>query len=204
MTASKQPETLRLFVAVELPPEAVDALSRLIDGLRAAELRGIRPVAPESIHLTLKFLGNVDTNQVPDLTAALDALGPQAAPFTVELDGVGGFPDLGAPRVLWVGLAGDLEPLSALASLIEDACESLGFKRETRPFGPHLTVARMRDSASREDRRGAGTIFAALPWNGGAGFPVDSFRLIKSTLTPRGPIYEALHQVALSSAPPLP
>ena len=202
MTASRQPETLRLFVAVELPPEAVDALGRLLDGLHAADLHGLRPVMPNGIHLTLKFLGDVKVAQAPDLTATLDGIGPQAVPFTVELGDIGGFPDLGSPRVLWVGLAGDLEPLSALARLVDSAVAELGFRRETRPFNPHLTVARMRDSASGEDRRGAGAAFAALPWDGGAPIPIDSFRLIKSTLTPEGPIYETLRQVALSSPTP--
>ena len=204
MTTSKQSEQQRLFIAVELPPAALSALSQLIHGLRASDLHGVNLVAAKNIHLTLKFLGGVDADRVPDLTAALDAISSKATPFTLELGDVGGFPNLERPRVLLVGLVGDMQPLNALANLVEDACESLGFKREARPFSPHLTVARMRDSASPEDRRKAGDALTSLPWSSGIPVPVNSFHLIKSTLTPQGPIYETLHTVTLPLSPPPP
>ena len=144
MTTSSQPDTQRLFIAVELPPDALAALSQLIHGLRASALRGMSLVAAKNIHLTLKFLGNVQPDQIPGLTAALDALASKATSFTLELGDVGGFPNLKRTRVLLVALARDQKPLDALVRLVEDACVSLGFKRETRPFSPHLTVARMR------------------------------------------------------------
>ena len=197
MTTSNQPETQRLFIAVDLPQGGLTALSQLIHGLRAANLHGMSLVAAKNIHLTLKFLGNVDADRVPGLTAALDDLATQATSFTLELGDVGGFPNLKRTRVLMVGLAGDMQPLNALASLVEDACVTLGFKPEARAFIPHLTVARMRDSALPEDRRKAGEALTALPWSSGMRIPIDSIRLIKSTLTPQGPIYETLHTVTL-------
>ena len=197
MTTSNHPETQRLFIAVELSPEALSALSQLIHGLRASALHGVSFVAAKNIHLTLKFLGNVQADQIPALTASLGVLATGAAPFTLELGDVGGFPNLKRTRVLMVGLGGDMQSLNKLASLVEGACESLGFKRETRPFSPHLTVARMRDSASPEDRRNAGKVLTSLPWNSGLPVPIDSFKLIKSTLTPQGSIYETLHAIAL-------
>ena len=174
MTTSNQPETQRLFIAVELSPEALSALSQLIHGLRASALHGVSFV-----------------------TASMGFLATGAAPFALELGDVGGFPNLKRTRVLMVGLGGDMQSLNKLASLVEGACESLGFKRETRPFSPHLTVARMRDSASPEDRRNAGKVLTSLPWNSGLPVPIDSFKLIKSTLTPQGSIYETLHAIAL-------
>ena len=84
MTTLSQPETQRLFIAVELPPEAVSALSKLIHGLRASNLQGMSLVAAKNIHLTLKFLGNVDEAQVPSLTAALDDLASKTTSFTQD------------------------------------------------------------------------------------------------------------------------
>ncbi len=207
MTTLSQPETQRLFIAVELPPEAVSALSKLIHGLRASNLQGMSLVAAKNIHLTLKFLGNVDEAQVPSLTAALDDLASKTTSFTLQLGNVGGFPNLKRARVLLVGLVGQMQRLTTLANLVEDACEPLGFKREDRPFTPHLTVARIRDSASHGERRKAGEALTSLPWrSSGTPVPIDSIHLIKSTLTPQGPNYETLHTVALplSSQPPLP
>ena len=196
MTSSRGSEQLRLFVAVTLPPPAKDAVAGLIHAISGAGAAGVRAVAPEGAHLTLKFLGTVDAGRIPGLQAALSALGPAVAPFAVELRGVGGFPDLQAPRALWAGVSSGVDDLSALAHRVDEACAARGFPRERRPFSPHLTVARLRDSATTEDRRRAGAVLAAADY-AGAAFTVDAFRLIKSTLTPSGPVYETLHRVPL-------
>ena len=198
MTNSNQAESIRLFIAVELPPEVLSALSNLIHGLRASALGGIRLVATKNIHVTLKFLGDTDVDRLSDLTAALDGLGDRASAFSLALGDVGGFPNLNRTRVLWVGLAGDKQPLDSLANLVEKACVALDFRANAQPFSPHLTVARMRDSASPEERRKAGETLTSLQWKKGAPIPIDSFKLIKSTLTPQGPIYETLHTVFLN------
>ena len=156
MTSSRRPEQLRLFVAVTLPPEVRAALAEVIGRLRDADVPGMRPVAPEALHITLKFLGNVDASRVPDLAAALTAAGDGSVPFRIALQGVGGFPSLEAPRVLWAGVADDAGSLGGLARRVDEACASAGFPREQRPFSPHLTLARMRDTASPSDRRRAG------------------------------------------------
>ena len=201
MTDSNQPETIRLFIAAELPSEALSALSNLIHSLRASALGGMRLVATKNIHLTLKFLGDTDIDRLPALMAALDGLGGRASAFSMALGDVGGFPNLNRTRVLWVGLAGDMQPLEGLASLVEEACVALDFKANAQPFSPHLTVARMRDSASPEERRKAGEALTSLPWEKGVPIPIDSFQLIKSTVTPQGPIYETLHTVSLGLSP---
>ena len=109
MTSSRQPEQLRLFVAVMLPAEARETIARLIHALRAADVSGLRLVDPEGVHLTLKFLGNVDRSLLPTLTDALDAAGDGAAPFALQLSGVGAFPERRSPRVLWAGVSGDTD-----------------------------------------------------------------------------------------------
>lgn len=195
MTSSRRPEQLRLFVAVTLPPEVKETLAGVIGRLREAGVPGVRPVAPEAVHITLKFLGNVDAARVPDLAAALTAAGDGAVPFQIALQGVGGFPSLEAPRALWAGVADGADGLAGLARQVDEACASAGFPRERRPFSPHLTLARMRDTASPSDRRRAGAALADAGGALAATFAVDAFHFIKSTLTQSGPRYESLHVV---------
>ena len=198
MTSSRQPEQLRLFVAVTLPAEARDAIARLIQGLRAADLTGVRLVDPDGVHLTLKFLGNVDSSRVPALTDALDAVGEDAVPFALHLRGVGVFPDRRSPRVLWAGVSGDTDALAALARRVDDASATVGFPRERRPYSPHLTLARLRDRASEDERQRAGSVLAHFGLAPGKSFAVEALHLIKSTLTPSGPIYDTVHTVTLN------
>ena len=200
MTSSRRPEQLRLFVAVTLPPEARDALARVIATLRDAGLRGVRTVAPEGVHVTLKFLGNVEAGRVPALAEALDAAAGGVAPFELAVEGAGAFPDARAPRVLWAGVAGDTDALAALARRVDEACAGLGFPRERRAFSPHLTIARLRASATAEDRRRAAEALAAIRLDDVTPFAVDAVRLIKSTLTPSGAVYETLHTARLAGA----
>lgn len=211
MTGSRQPEQLRLFVAVTLPPEVRDALAEVIGRLRAANLRGVRTVAPEGVHITLKFLGNVDAGRVPEISEALTSAAHGAMPFRLALRGLGAFPDDRAPRVLWAGVSVDTavsggtdagvsgfpDALGALARRVDDACAGLGFPRERRAFSPHLTIARLRDSASDADRRRAADALAAIGLDDSGDFEVSAFHLIKSTLTPSGARYETIHSVRL-------
>ena len=197
MTSSSGPEQLRLFVAVTLPPEVRDTLAEVVGRLRAADLRGVRTVAPEGVHVTLKFLGNVEAARVPALSEALTGAAHGAMPFRLAVRGLGVFPDDRAPRVLWAGIGGDTDALGALARRVDDACAGLGFPRERRAFSPHLTIARLRDSASDADRRRSADALAAIGLGDSGGFEVGAFHLIKSTLTPSGARYETLHSVRL-------
>ena len=181
-----------------LPAEARNVIARLIQGLRAADLTGVRLVDPDGVHLTLKFLGNVDSSRVPALTGALDAVGGDAAPFALHLRDVGVFPDRRSPRVLWTGVSGDTEALAALARRVDDACATAGFPREQRAFSPHLTLARLRDRASADDRQRAGTVLADIGLPPAESFAVGAFHLIRSTLTPSGPIYDTVHTITLN------
>ena len=201
MTSSKQPEQLRLFVAVTLPAEAREAIARLIHALRAADFSGLRLVNPEGVHLTLKFLGNVDRSLLPALADALDAAGEGAAPFALQLSGVGVFPNPRSPRVLWAGVSGDTASVAALAHRIDNACSTLGFSRERQPFSPHLTLARVRETASAHERQRSASILEHVVLAPGKPFPVEAFHLIRSTLTPSGPIYETVHTVPMAASP---
>ena len=122
------------------------------EGLRNAGAPKLRWVRPEGIHLTLKFLGNVEEHRVPSITDAL-AKATEAFELTIQPSGVGGFGGRRI-RVVWVGLEGDVERLAALATRVDEACGALGFERERRPFAAHLTLARVPDE-DFERRAGA-------------------------------------------------
>ncbi|MDE2970262.1 MAG: RNA 2',3'-cyclic phosphodiesterase, partial [Chloroflexota bacterium] len=118
--------------------------------------------------------------------------------FELALEGVGAFPDGGTPRVLWAGVTGETRSLAALARAVDEACAGLGFPRERRAFSPHLTIARLRDTATVEDRRQAAEALTAVGLERSDGFRVDEVHLIKSTLTPLGAVYESMHTTRLA------
>ncbi len=177
--------TRRLFLAVDLP---LPLARRLAEATPTA--RGVRRVPQQSIHLTLHFLGDVAEATIPALVAALNRV--QAAPFALQLAGRGRFPARGPARVLWVGLA----PSPALESL-QAACgraiASAGLPLESRPFTPHITLARLTEAAGR---RIADEFLAAAPIP--AAFPVERIVLYASERTPAGPLHQPLLEVSLT------
>ena len=169
MSAPEPERNLRLFVAIELPDVVRDALAAAIDTLRAAGVdEGLRWVRPEGIHVTLKFLGSTPPAIVPEITAGLDRAVAGVTAFDLQPEGLGAFhggrnlhftrqyPRESYPtniRVLWVGVAGDIERLADVASRVEAELQPLGFPGEKRAFSAHLTLARVRDDADADTRR---------------------------------------------------
>ena len=146
-------DTVRAFLAVELPPKVKGALADLVEQLGRAHVPGLRLVRPEGIHLTLKFLGDVSRDQVSPIVEAVSQMVKEHTPFTLSLGAPGVFPNRNAPRVLWVGIEGDLAALKVLHREVENSLAALGFEMDTRGFSPHLTVARIRDRTSPRDRK---------------------------------------------------
>lgn len=178
---------MRLFVAAELPAGHRAALADVCERGRSG---GVRWVPAENVHLTLKFLGEVDGEKVAKIEEALAAVAAGAEPFTLSLSDCGCFPNSRAPRVLWVGLGEGAEAAAALAAAVDRALEPLGFPREKRPFKAHLTIGRAKDP------RGAGaTASRKLAQLHGFAAPAEQLEavaLVKSTLTPEGSIYEEI------------
>jgi 2'-5' RNA ligase len=137
---------LRLFIALHLEGSIRNQLSRLQAGLRTADAsREVRWVDPEAMHLTLRFLGETPEPAVPGLVAALGARLEGKRCIRLGLAGIGGFPSLKRPRVVWVGLGGELATLGVLQQQIESAVTAAGWPAENRPFQPHLTLGRVRN-----------------------------------------------------------
>ena len=193
-------ESIRAFVAVELPSEVRDALASVVRLLDDRRIGGLRTVDPASAHLTLKFLGNVPASRVAAIEDALVAAASRSTALRLRLDGTGTFPERGAPRVLWVGLAGETDGLAALRSRIEEALQPLGFAPEGRPFHPHLTLARMSDRSARSDRKRASDALSSAPFEPGLKFAVESVSLMRSILRREGACYVRLASIPLGDS----
>lgn len=184
---------LRLFLALDLPPEAETALARVVAEL-ARIGADVRWVGRGKAHLTLKFLGATDPRRVPEVEAALDALHWPSG-LALALHGLGRFPPRGPARVVWAGLEGDVGPLGDLAASLDEQMAACGFPRESRPFAPHVTLGRVRGPRALRDLDAA--IERASP-----GFHVDLPRLCRvvlyrSELAPGGSRYTPLREYRL-------
>ena len=194
---SRIPEQIRSFVAIELPEEAKKGLASLRRELERDEHRFVKWVDPGGIHLTLKFLGNIPSKRVTEVTEAMEKAAQGICPFLLEISGLGAFPSLKQARVLWVGVGGELDKLSTLQQNIDSALAALGFAREERPFVPHLTLARVREGALAPERRGFGELVGSATFEDKYPVEVEAIRLMRSQLTPAGALYTCLSVVGL-------
>ncbi len=179
----------RAFIAVEVP--FTEELKNLWGEVKASGAR-VKMVEPENVHITLKFLGNIPENLVPEILKAITKSCSGISPFKVSLTGCGAFPTPNRPRVVWVGVSEGEEELKRIAYSLEKELSKLGFEKEKREFVPHLTIARVKGSIGKLPeviRRNANKKFGE--------FEVKEVRLMKSTLTPTGPIYEVIGSVKL-------
>jgi 2'-5' RNA ligase len=194
---SRIPEQIRSFVAIELPGEAKKGLASLRRELERDEHRFVKWVDPKGVHLTLKFLGNIPSRRVTEITEAIKKAAQGLSPFLLEISGLGAFPSLKQPRVVWVGVGGELDKLSTLQQNIDSALAALEFAREERPFVPHLTVARVREGASASETGRFGELVSSVAFEGRYRIDVGAVRLMRSQLTPAGAIYTCLSVVSL-------
>ncbi|MDO8700354.1 MAG: RNA 2',3'-cyclic phosphodiesterase [Deltaproteobacteria bacterium] len=188
---------IRAFVAVDLEPQTVQKSAEAIVQLRP-RMPGIRCLSPANFHLTLKFLGDIDEAKVAPIAAALERDLYPFSCFTISAKGLGVFPHLKRPRILWVGLVGD--ELNVLASIVEKALIPFGFAAERRAFTPHLTVGRWREFKGSSKELGD----EIEKWRGHdfGRSNVDEVLLFQSVLKPEGAVYRPLKTVALTKKAP--
>jgi len=194
---SQGSEEIRSFIAIELPEEAKKGLAGLRKELERDEHRFVKWVDPGGIHLTLKFLGNIPSKRVAEITEAIEKAVQGISPFHLEISGLGAFPSIRQARVFWVGVGGELDKLSRLQQNIDSALAALGFAKEERPFVPHLTLARIREGASPPERRSFGELVGSTIFGDKYPVAVEAIRLMRSQLTPAGAIYTCLLVVGL-------
>ena len=181
--------TLRLFVAVPVPDPVARFLKDIRGRLETPEMN-IRWAPVKNIHLTLQFLGDVETAAVASITDQMDAAAGAVAPFSIAAKGVGGFPTLRRFRILWVGLDDEKQHLTAIQSALASRLETIGFTRERRRFHPHLTIGRARQPI---DGRRLGQRLPTLADCSSEPLPVDRICLFASQLKPGGADYTCLH-----------
>ena len=191
MRPERQPG-MRLFIACELPPATKAALAEVQSQLRARGAEELRWVRPEGMHLTLKFLGDVPAERVPAIEEALAAAVEGPLEMRLAFRALGTFGGPARLRVLWVGAEGDTPRLVELAGRVESALAPLGFPPERRPYSPHLTLARVSDRASPEQRRRLAELVAAFAMPPAPEAVVREVNLMRSFLEPGGARYQRL------------
>ena len=177
---------IRSFLAFELPPRIREEIGKISTELRKSRLPA-RWVREGNIHLTIVFLGSVEENVVEDLKETVGSVVKGYKGFTARLKGVGVFPNWRKPRVLWIGLDGDIDGLSRMRDELQDALKVFGLREEKRPFRAHLTLGRFKDRLD-DDEELKGILdryhdIASEPCS------LDELVLFKSDLKPSGPVY---------------
>jgi 2'-5' RNA ligase len=191
------PEPLiRCFISLHVPEEIVTGISQYIQELKKLTT-GVKWIRPEGIHLTLKFLGEIESSRVKMIESRLPEISKACAPFNIYVSGSGCFPGRKKPRVFWVGLEqGESNPLLGIHVLIENILEPLGFDKEKRRFSPHLTLGRVKHPANFLNIY---TFFDKHPFPK-INFHVTEFFFMRSELKPSGAEYSVIGRYPLKGS----
>jgi 2'-5' RNA ligase len=192
----RHPPTSRAFVAANLDPGLRDRVARIQERLKEARA-DVSWVRPENLHLTLKFLGEVEDAALDAVADAIGSVAAGHAPVPLVLAGLGAFPQPRTARVVWIGVGGGAEGLAELHAELEAGLERLGFQRDARPFTSHLTLGRVRGPGRREQLAAAVTSMAPEPLGE---MLLDRIDLMRSELRPEGARYSVLRTFPLEGA----
>jgi RNA 2',3'-cyclic 3'-phosphodiesterase len=184
---------MRTFIAIEIPDEIKKEMAKVQDELKrsGADAGWTRP---EGIHLTLKFLGEVPEAKIEEIKKALVQAAETTSRFRLKIAGAGTFPNPKNPRVVWLGVSGDIDKLSALQGSVEKSMMAMGFDREERAFSPHLTLARIKFLRPQYSWQKAIDSIKDIRL---AEFDVDYVNLMKSDIKPSGAVYTKIGRVRL-------
>lgn len=191
-------EQVRSFIAIKLPEDIKAGLKKIEDTLKSTDPICAKWVDSESIHLTLKFLGNVDVTKIDAIVQSMKEAAKAISTFRLIIKGLGAFPDFKQVRIVWVGIEGDTDKLQMLQQNIESYIARLGFPTEKRPFTPHLTLARVREFATPQERQSLGETIAKIKIESNLIIKVDFVNLMRSQLTRTGAIYTCLSSIMLN------
>lgn len=190
---------MRTFIAIELPKEIKNKLG-VFQGQLKSSGADVKWVEPQNIHLTLKFLGEVEEKKIGEINKIIKAVADTSPPFHIKISSIGAFPKIDSPRVIWLGIeAGDKETGEIFKGL-EDGLVKIKIPKENRPFSSHITLGRTRSSLNKEKLiQQLGEIETKIGREN-LEFLATKITLFKSTLTPKGPIYEILAENTLKTA----
>lgn len=179
---------IRAFIAVEINPQAKQKISELISCLKKSSA-DVKWITEDQMHLTLKFLGNIAADDIKKISDTLSVISNTLKPFTIGFSGIGAFPSIDHPRVIWIGINKEASSLKILAEKIETAMEKLGFAKESRGFTAHLTLGRIR---APRNIHNLVKLLKEISFSIETGAVVNKPALFQSTLTPKGAIYSKL------------
>jgi len=182
-------ETIRSFIAFDIDSETVLQKMTEVQNLLAITKADLKLVEPKNIHITIRFLGNINTNMTEKIFEEMKKV--QFIPFDVKIHGTGAFPNLRYPRVLWAGITEGADQLRSIFIQLEPRLRSLGFKPDPKGFSPHLTIARVKSGRNKDE------LAKCVTENANYEFGIvnaQCLRLKRSDLTPKGPIYSTLRE----------
>ena len=186
---------IRSFLAFELPGEIKSIVSRVSGEVRKSSLE-VRWVRPEFIHLTVVFMGDIESEQIAPMGESVSAICSQHSPFTISLRPMGCFPNLRNPRVIWLGIDGDLERMSRFRDDLQHALSPFGIKEEERAFRPHLTLGRFKKPGKRQTE--LEQLIANYRELSSPALALSDLLLFRSDLKPGGAVYTKIASWPLS------
>jgi RNA 2',3'-cyclic 3'-phosphodiesterase len=187
---------MRAFIAIELPKDVKVELAKLQDELKKSGA-DVKWVEPDNIHLTLKFLGEIDDKKLDGTYKAMEDAAKEKKLFRMRISSLGAFPKINFPRVIWVGVDKGDAQAKEIAKQLEEKIQKIGIPKEDRPFSSHITIGRLRSGQNKDKLVEELNKLAGTYGKEALEFDVQKITLFKSTLTPKGPIYEAIKEVAL-------
>ena len=190
-------EQIRSFIAIELPDELKSELVQLEARLKSGGQFRVKWVDPNGIHLTLKFLGDIAADRVEEIVGAMEEAARGISTFQLKVKGLGVFPNPKRAQVAWVGLSGEVDKLAQLQKSVESKLAPLGFAPEARRFTPHLTLARLRNQVSPDERQRFGQLITGTAFEADCAIEVAAISLIRSQLTREGAIYTRINSARL-------
>jgi 2'-5' RNA ligase len=187
LRVEKVTDTVRAFLSINITDSSILTGIRNLQGLLDRKAAKMKLVEEQNIHFTMRFFGDISLSEADSIESCLDSIVFDT--FTIDILGVGAFPSKRKPRVIWIGVGKNADSMVALKDQIDGQLEVIGYRRERPPFTPHATIARVRQTF---DRDGLESNLDSLPHTSLGVMRVDMLTLMKSTLTPSGPIYESL------------
>jgi len=179
---------IRTFIAVEIDNLTKQKISELISNLKKSDADA-KWIAENQMHLTLKFLGNIEENKVQEISDTLKSIASAFREFDIALSGIGAFPDIKRPRVIWIGIDKGADNLKSLANQVEMEMGKLGFEKEKRGFKSHLTLGRVRSSKNISNLI---DLIKKTDFSYSNEIKINELILFQSMLTPKGAVYTQL------------
>lgn len=187
---------MRAFIAVEIDLPNKQKISGLISDLKKSDA-DVKWVNESQMHLTLKFLGNIEENRVCDISDVLENISKDFRTFSLCLSDIGAFPNIRKPRVIWISIDKGYEELKLLADKVETGLVKLGFEKEKREFKPHLTLGRVK---SLKNSGNMESLVGKINFQPAGEIKIDKIILFQSTLMPKGAIYAPISRFNLARA----